>query len=103
VQVDSIKPVLKAPGSKHLKAKYDQLLSTFAFKSTCAATTRLASGLEQVVAEVGKAGPLPPGVTHVTLSVGACNAEDEVGQCMLTVPKTVLIAPAILALETIKS
>jgi len=38
---------------------------------------RLASGLAQVVAEVGKAGPLPPAVTHVTLSVGACNAEDE--------------------------
>jgi len=32
VQVDPIKPVLKAPGTKLSKLKYDQLLSSFAFK-----------------------------------------------------------------------
>jgi hypothetical protein len=32
VQVDPIKPKLKAPGTKRLKLKYDELLSTFAFK-----------------------------------------------------------------------
>ena len=37
---------------------------------------RLASSLADVVAEVGKAGPLDPSVTHVTLSVGACDGED---------------------------
>jgi ubiquitin-activating enzyme E1 len=38
---------------------------------------RLASSLTDVVAEVGKAGPLHPSVTHVTLSVGACDGDDE--------------------------
>jgi len=32
VQVDPIKPTLKAPGSKRLKLKYDNLHSSFAFK-----------------------------------------------------------------------
>jgi hypothetical protein len=32
VQVDPIKPNLKAPGIKRLKLKYDKLLSSFAFK-----------------------------------------------------------------------
>jgi len=32
VQVDPIKPKLKPPGTKRLKLKYDELLSTFAFK-----------------------------------------------------------------------
>ncbi len=31
VQVDPIKPTLKAPGTKRLKLKYDKLLSSFAF------------------------------------------------------------------------
>ena len=31
MQVDPIKPTLKAPGSKRLKLKYDKLLSSFAF------------------------------------------------------------------------
>jgi len=31
VQVDSIKPKLKASGNKRLKLKYDELLSNFAF------------------------------------------------------------------------
>jgi hypothetical protein len=32
VQVDPIKPTLKAPGTKRLKLKCDLLLSNFAFK-----------------------------------------------------------------------
>jgi len=32
VQVDPIKPTLKAPGTKRLKLKYDELLSHLAFK-----------------------------------------------------------------------
>jgi len=32
VQVDPIKPMLKSPGIKRLKLKYDELLSSFAFK-----------------------------------------------------------------------
>jgi hypothetical protein len=32
VQVDLIKPTLKAPGTKRLKLEYDGLLSDFAFK-----------------------------------------------------------------------
>ena len=32
VQVDPIKPMLKAPGTKRLKLKYNKLLSSFAFK-----------------------------------------------------------------------
>jgi hypothetical protein len=31
VQVDPIKPMLKAPGTKRLKLEYDKLLSSFAF------------------------------------------------------------------------
>ena len=31
VQVDPIKPTLKAPGTKRFKVKYDKLLSSFAF------------------------------------------------------------------------
>ena len=32
MQVDPIKPVLKAPGTTRLKLKYGKLLSSFAFK-----------------------------------------------------------------------
>jgi len=34
VQVDSIKPVLKAPGPMHLKLKHGKPLSSFAVKSS---------------------------------------------------------------------
>ena len=33
VQVDPVKPTLKAPGTKRLKLEYDEVLSSFAFKS----------------------------------------------------------------------
>jgi len=32
VQVDPMKPMLKPPGTKHLKLKYDVRLSSFAFE-----------------------------------------------------------------------
>ena len=32
MQVDPIKPTLKAPGTKHFKLQCDELLSSFAFK-----------------------------------------------------------------------
>ena len=32
MQVERIKPTLKAPGIKHLKLKYDEPLSSFTFK-----------------------------------------------------------------------
>ena len=32
VQVDPIRPTLKAPGTKRLKLKYDEPVSNFAFK-----------------------------------------------------------------------
>jgi hypothetical protein len=32
VQVDPIKPTLKAPGTKRLKLKFEKVLSNFAFK-----------------------------------------------------------------------
>ena len=32
MQIDPIIPTLKAPGSNRLKLKYDQLVSSFAFK-----------------------------------------------------------------------
>jgi len=34
VQVDPIKPTLKAPGTKRSTLKYNELLSSFAFKFT---------------------------------------------------------------------
>ena len=53
VQVDPIKPMLKAPATKRLKLEYDELLSNVAFKSNLrhyieergAATLGLARGL----------------------------------------------------------
>ena len=32
VQIDPVKPMLKAPGTKHLKLKFDKLLSSFDYK-----------------------------------------------------------------------
>jgi len=40
VQVRPIKPTMKAPGPERLKLNNDNLLSTFAFSSTCAASAR---------------------------------------------------------------
>ena len=40
VQVEPIKPMLKPPGTRRLTLKSVELLSTFAFNSTCAATPR---------------------------------------------------------------
>jgi len=40
VQVDPIKPTMKAPGTKHLKLKGDKRFQTLLSNSTCAATSR---------------------------------------------------------------
>jgi len=42
VQVDPIKPTLKAPGAKRLKLKYEKLLSSCAFKSNLRRSTKAA-------------------------------------------------------------
>jgi hypothetical protein len=47
VQVDPIKPTLKAPGIKPLKLKYDELLSSFAFKFNLRRYTMADSRLTQ--------------------------------------------------------
>ena len=39
MQVDPIKPTLKAPGTKRLKLGYDKLLSNFAFEFNLRAAT----------------------------------------------------------------
>jgi len=48
VQVEPIKPMLKAPGSKHLKLKYDNLITNLLqplfSNSTCAVTSRTGAG-----------------------------------------------------------
>jgi hypothetical protein len=47
VQVDPIKPTLKAPGTKRLKLKHDAPLSNFAFKFKSRRYSEVAeSGLE---------------------------------------------------------
>jgi len=48
VQVDPLKPILKAPGTKRLKLKYDQLLSNLAFNFNL---RRYIKGLELSVDE----------------------------------------------------
>ena len=49
MQVDPIKPTLKAPGAEHLKLKCDILLSNFAFKFNLRRYTK-AFGIPVVVA-----------------------------------------------------
>jgi len=78
VQVDPIKPMLKPPGTKRLKLKYDELLSNVAFKFNL---RRYNEEREHVVEEE--------------------EAEDHaVGRCRLTVSKPELIARPVSALET---
>jgi hypothetical protein len=48
VQVDPIKTKLKAPGTKRLKLKYDELLSNSLSNSTCA-TTQWAMAMNLIV------------------------------------------------------
>ena len=65
MQVDPIKPTLKAPGPKRLKLKCDVLLSTFAFKF------HLRRYIEELVACIKQI-------------MSASAASTEVGRCRLT-------------------
>jgi hypothetical protein len=76
VQVDPIKPMLKAPGTKRLKRNCHQPPSNFAFKfNRCRSTEELRNAVHEVASVVGR--------------------------CRLTVSKPVLKAPMGSALETI--
>jgi hypothetical protein len=57
VQVDSIKPTLKAPGAKHLKLKHDEPLTTLAFNFNLRRYTM---------------GPAAGQPKFITLKVGRC-------------------------------
>jgi len=81
VQVDPIKPTLKAPGSERLILKYDQLLSTFAFKSNSRHYTWGAWGVSQ-------AWPSPCSFftsTHDVLSVKPLAVVPRRGKCYLQI------------------
>ena len=74
MQVDPIKPTLKAPGTKHLKLKPETLLSTSAFKIN---------------------------LRRYTLALDILRYDaTEVGRCRLTVSKSELNARLVSELET---
>jgi len=53
VQLDPIKPKLKAPGTKRLKLEYDYLLSSFAFKINLRRYTVAAAHVAAFMASAG--------------------------------------------------
>jgi hypothetical protein len=84
VQVDPVKPVMKPPGSKHLKLKCDILLSHFAFKSNLRRYNKLRaenSTLLQDIAAVNRGRAVqvdpikpklkPPGTKRLKLNCDA--------------------------------
>jgi hypothetical protein len=78
VQVDPIKPTLKAPGTKRLKLTYDQLLATFAFKfnlrrySQVPRPRPLRALLRKAVPARGLGGTAPRGVCRVAAGAAGC-------------------------------
>ena len=82
MQVDPIKPILKAPKAERLKQCFDQLLSNLAFKLDL----RRYSEAARILA---------PGGTFVMT-----DNNPKVGRCILTVSKPVLKAPMVSAPET---
>jgi hypothetical protein len=68
VQVDPIKPTLKAPGIKRLKLKCAEALSNFAFKFNLRRYTERAAAVAALRATT--TGPAAAAVTVVPLSVG---------------------------------
>ena len=56
VQVDPIKPTLKAPGTKRLKLKHDKVLSSFAFKFNLRRYNPAMRTCDAVQARLDKAG-----------------------------------------------
>ena len=72
MQVDPIKPTLKAPGTQRLKLKYDKLLSSFAFNFNLRRYNTESDHL-----------------FHLNYAVTLFNAS-EVGRCRFTASKPVL-------------
>jgi len=54
VQVDPIKPTLKAPGTKCLKLKHVTLFSSFAFKIDVRRYTKVSLGVSAVLTELAE-------------------------------------------------
>jgi len=54
VQIDPIKPTLKAPGSKRLKLNCDELLSSFAFKFNVRRYTSVGDRIPYVIVKAAK-------------------------------------------------
>jgi len=77
VQVDPIKPTLKAPGTKRLKVKYDKPLSKFAFKFNLRRYT-LVDNFSTVSSELKGGGS----VGRCRLTPGRCRLTP--GRCRLT-------------------
>ena len=73
MQVDPIKPMLKPHGTKHLKLKCDELLSSFAFKFN----------LRRYTVE-GTEGRIKLSVLFNTLGYPGTLSSTLVGQCRLT-------------------
>jgi hypothetical protein len=69
VQVDPIKPTLKAPGAKRLKLKFDDLVSIFAFNVKL---RRYAEGAGGFSEKHGRAAAAA-GRCRLTLSIRSCN------------------------------
>jgi len=96
VQVEPIKPWLKAPGNKRLKLKYDKLLSSVAFNWNL---RRYISG---AISTLGRAW-LRRTTRRRWIGTPARQTRVTVGRCRLTVSKPGLKAPMVSALETIIS
>ena len=85
VQVDPIKPTLKAPGTKRLKLEWDTLLSTSAFKFSLRRYT--------------PNGEADSGTHAYLLITFGVFGVPVVGRCRLTACKPVLKAPMVSAIS----
>ena len=82
MQVDPIKPMLKAPGTERLKLEYDELLSTFAFKFNLRRYTKVIVEViptDASVAENLSAG----GLTDADINKEIEDSGIKVGRCTL--------------------
>ena len=96
VQVEPMTSMLKAPGTKRLKLKYDKLLSSVAFNWNL---RRYISG---AISTLGRAW-LRRTTRRRWIGTPARQTRVTVGRCRLTVSKPGLKAPMVSALETIIS
>jgi hypothetical protein len=67
MQVDPIKPTLKAPGTKRLKLKYYSLPSSFAFKFNLRRYTKVEAHKTLRDATVGRCTLTPPSLRLVSV------------------------------------